>query len=146
MSDTNEQVTVEVSVVAPLETVWEAWITPEHIVQWNAASSDWHTTTATNNLEVGGKFTARMEAKDGSVGFDFGGTYTHIVPKKELAYTMGDGRKVSVLFAQEPGGVRLTEHFDPETVNPVAMQQQGWQSILQSFKLYAEGLAARQGK
>ncbi len=131
-------ITVETTVNAPLDTVWNFWTTPEHIMQWNSASDDWHTPSATNDLREGGSFTARMEAKDGSMGFDFGGTYTKVLGQKQIDYTIGDGRKVSVMFEEKDGGTHITESFDAESENPVEMQRGGWQSILENFKKYTE--------
>jgi uncharacterized protein YndB with AHSA1/START domain len=142
MADTSS-ITVETVVHAPIATVWRCWTEPTHIMQWNSASPDWHTPRATNDLREGGTFTARMEAKDGSMGFDFAGTYTKILEHEEIAYTMGEsGRNVTVLFAETADGTRVTEIFDPETENPPEMQRQGWQSILDSFKKHAESQAA----
>ncbi len=131
-------ITVEADINAPVATVWNAWTDPKDIMQWNAASPDWHTPTATNDLREGGTFASRMEAKDGSMGFDFGGTYTKVVEHKQIDYTMGDGRKVSILFEQKDGHTRLRESFDAETENPEDMQRGGWQSILNNFKQYVE--------
>lgn len=135
---TTSPITIETSVDAPIETVWRYWTEPEHIMQWNSASPDWHTPSATNDLREGGSFTSRMEAKDGSMGFDFGGTYTKVVEHKEIAYTMGDGRKVSVSFDGHGGHTHISETFDPESQNSVEMQRAGWQSILDNFKSYVE--------
>lgn len=131
-------ITIETSVDAPIETVWSCWTEPEHIMQWNSASPDWHTPSATNDLREGGSFTSRMEAKDGSIGFDFGGTYTKVIEHKEIAYRMDDGRKVSVTFDGHGGHTHISETFDPESENPVEMQRAGWQSILDNFKSYVE--------
>ncbi len=139
LSMTNQDpITVETTVNAPIEEVWEYWTTPEHIKQWNNASNDWHTPTATNDLREGGTFTARMEAKDKSAGFDFGGTYTKVLEHKQIDYTMSDGRKVSIEFNDHGGHTHITESFDPESENSLEMQQQGWQAILNNFKKYAE--------
>ena len=131
-------VTVQTLVQAPLEKVWMYWIEPQHIQAWNAASDDWHTPHATNDLRVGGQFTFRMEAKDKSMGFDFGGTYTDVVPQKKIAYTMADGRKVEVTFEGTPEGIKIIETFDAEQDNSVEMQRRGWQAILDRFKGYSE--------
>ncbi len=131
-------ITVKATVQAPLEAVWNAWTTPEDITHWNAASDDWHTTRATADLRVGGTFTARMEAKDGSAGFDFSGTYSAVIPEARLAYSMEDGRKVEVTFEQTPDGVLVTETFDPEHENSRELQKTGWQAILDRFKTYVE--------
>jgi len=131
-------ITVEQDIHAPLEKVWSYYNEPQHITTWNAASADWHTPEATNDLRVGGTFNYRMEAKDGSQGFDLVGTYNEIVPDKKIAYTMGDGRKVSVEFSQKEGAVHITVTFDAEKINSLEMQRNGWQSILNNFKNYAE--------
>ena len=131
-------ITVETTVNAPIETVWEYWSEPGHITQWATASDDWHTPKATNDLKEGGTFTSRMEAKDGSAGFDFGGTYTRVLEYKQIEYTMDDGRSVSITFDGHGGHTHITETFDPESENPAEMQRGGWQSILDNFKKYTE--------
>lgn len=133
-----QMITVEALINAPLKAVWSAWNSPEDIKQWNAASDDWHTTASTVDLKEGGIFSARMEAKDGSVGFDFKGTYTHIVDQELIEYVMEDGRKVSVKFVPENEKVKVIESFDPENENPEEMQRAGWQAILDNFKKYVE--------
>lgn len=138
MHTQNEKITVEVLVHAPLSKVWAYWTDPAHIVRWNAASDDWHTTRSENDVRVGGAFSARMEAKDGSVGFDFAGTYTEVVPEKYLVYQLGDMREVEVVFTEQEGGVRVTETFDAEHENSPDMQKTGWQAILDRFKRYVE--------
>lgn len=132
------QITVETTINAPIEKIWEYWTKPEHITKWCNASDDWHAPSATNDLRVGGTFTTRMEAKDGSAGFDFGGTYTTVEEFKKIEYTMGgeDGRKVSIEFIPEGEGVKIIETFEAESQNPVDMQKAGWQSILDNFKKY----------
>lgn len=132
------RITVETTVNAPIDTVWRCWTEPDHIMQWNAASDDWHTPSATNDLREGGEFVARMEAKDGSVGFDFGGTYTKVIDRRQIDYTMSDGRAVSITFDEQDGKTIVTETFDAESENPVEMQRDGWQSILDNFKQYVE--------
>lgn len=132
------KITVETTINSDLNTVWEAWNNPEDIKKWNAAQDDWHTTQSTVDLREGGTFSSRMEAKDGSVGFDFEGTYTRIEPKKVIAYEMSDGREVTVRFAEQPDGVLVEEIFDAETENPPEMQRQGWQSILDNFRRHVE--------
>lgn len=134
-------ITVEATINAPIEKVWECWTEPEHIMQWNNASDDWHTPKATNDLRDGGAFTARMEAKDGSVGFDFGGTYTKVIDQEQIDYVMSDGRKVSITFGGHDGHTHVSETFDPESENSPEMQRQGWQSIMDNFKKYVEALA-----
>jgi len=132
------KITVETVVKAELAKVWEAWNTPAEIVEWNAASEDWHTTRSEVDLRVGGAFRARMEARDGSFGFDFEGTYTRVVPRELVEFRMSDGREVRVEFAEQPDGVRVRETFDAESENPAEMQRQGWQAILDSFRRHVE--------
>ncbi len=127
------KIRIETRVAAPLTRVWEAYVTPEDIVQWNAASADWHTTRSTVDLRVGGRFSSRMEAKDGSFGFDFEGSYTEVMPGQRLAFAMPDGRQVEVDFVQDGAEVVVTTVFDAEDQNPAEMQQQGWQAILDNF-------------
>lgn len=125
-------------IAAPVEKVWECFTDPEHVVQWNTASEDWHTTHAENNPMVGGTFRYRMEAKDGSTGFDFEGAYTAIIPHERIAYSMSDGREVDVLFRAHEGQTHVSETFDPEQQNPLQVQKDGWQAILNNFKRYVE--------
>jgi uncharacterized protein YndB with AHSA1/START domain len=132
------KITVETLVKADLNKVWGAWNNPEDIKQWNAASDDWHTPQASVDLREGGKFSSRMEAKDGSAGFDFEGTYTRVLPRKLIEYRMGDGRGVTVEFKPHAGGVRVTETFDAETQNTPELQRQGWQAILDSFAQHVQ--------
>jgi uncharacterized protein YndB with AHSA1/START domain len=132
------RITVSTLVKAPMERVWEAYTTPEDIVAWNAASDDWHTTEARVDLREGGVFSSRMEAKDGSFGFDFEGTYTKIEPLSRIEYDFED-RKAEVTFEDCPDGVRVTVVFDAETMNPEDMQREGWQAILDSFARHVEG-------
>ena len=132
------KITVETQVNAKLSRVWHAWNNPSDIQQWNAASDDWHTTRSAVDLRDGGKFTARMEAKDGSEGFDFEGIYTKVVPQKSIEYEMGDGRKVNVEFVERAGGVHVKETFDAESVNSPELQRQGWQAILDNFRGHVE--------
>lgn len=136
--------TVETTVAAPVAHVWHAYTTPAAIVQWNAASDDWHTTRATVDLRPGGAFTSRMEARDGSAGFDFAGTYTAVVAPERLAYALGD-RAVEVVFETVPGGTRVRVTFDTEPTHSIEQQQQGWQEILDSFRRYAEGAEGVEG-
>src|SRR5262245_28399062 len=131
------KITVETIVHAPIADVWSAYTTPDDIKQWNAASDDWHTTSASVDLRAGGAFSSRMEAKDGSFGFDFAGTYTKIVPQELIEYSFGD-RSASVEFAPGAGGVTVRVNFDAETENPVEQQRQGWQAILDNFTRYVE--------
>lgn len=135
-----EKITVETVIAAPVSAVWECWTSPEHITKWCFASDDWCAPSATNDVRVGGVFTTRMEAKDGSAGFDFGGTYMTVELEKVLAYTMNgeDAREVSIQFSQEGENCRVTETFEAENENPLEMQRAGWQAILDNFKKYVE--------
>lgn len=135
------EITVETVVKADLNTVWRAWNDPEDIKRWNAASDDWHTTRSTVDLREGGSFSARMEAKDGSMGFDFEGTYTRVVPQELIEYSMGDGRNVKVQFSETGDGTLVRETFDAESENEPEMQRQGWQAILDGFARYVEAKA-----
>lgn len=132
------KITVETVVKSELTKVWDAWNAPTDIVKWNAASDDWHTTRSEVDLRAGGKFGARMEARDGSEGFDFEGTYTRVVPRELVEYRMGDGREVRVEFVEQAGGVLVRETFDAENENPAEMQRQGWQAILDNFRRHVE--------
>ena len=132
------KITVETVVAAPLEEVWRAYTTPEDIKKWNAASDDWHTTAATVDLRVGGKFSSRMEAKDGSMGFDFAGTYTKIEPRRLIEYSFGE-RAAKVEFAETPKGVKVRVSFDSEPAHSVEQQRGGWQAILDNFARHAAG-------
>lgn len=131
-------VTIEAIVNAPIEKVWKYWTEPQHVRNWNAASADWHTTRAENDLRVGGNFVYRMEAKDGSFGFDFGGTYDVVKENGYIEFTMGDGRKVKTSFTQQDDAVKVVETFDAENTHPVDFQKAGWQAILDNFKKYTE--------
>jgi len=133
-----QQITVQTTVRAPLTKVWKLWTEPEHIMQWNNASPDWHTPSATNDLRTGGSFTSRMEAKDGSAGFDFGGTYSEVIDGQKIAYAMSDGRTVEILFQENDGVTTVAETFNAETENSAEMQKAGWQSIIDNFKSYVE--------
>ncbi|MFA6150242.1 MAG: SRPBCC domain-containing protein [Chitinophagaceae bacterium] len=131
-------ITVETSVNAPVEKVWESWTKPESIMEWNSASPDWHTPKAENDLREGGKFSSTMAAKDGSMSFDFWGNYTKIIPNELIEYTLGDGRKVSISFKNENGKVHITESFQPESQNTLELQKGGWQAIMDNFKQFVE--------
>ncbi|WP_143307436.1 SRPBCC family protein [Chitinophaga vietnamensis] len=131
-------ITVKATINAPVEKVWEYWAGPQHITQWASAHPDWHAPRAENDLRPGGKFLTRMEAKDGSFGFDFGGVYDDVKNHELITYTLGDGRKVSVNFEGKGNTTNIVETFDPENENPLEMQQQGWQNILDNFKSYTE--------
>jgi uncharacterized protein YndB with AHSA1/START domain len=132
------KITVETLVKAERDRVWDAWNDPEQIKRWNAADEDWHTTASTVDLRDGGTFRSRMEAKDGSMGFDFEGTYTRVVPKRTIEYRMSDGREVAVEFVDAPDGVLVRETFDAESENPPELQRQGWQAILDNFGRHVE--------
>ncbi|MFN3849155.1 MAG: SRPBCC family protein [Spirosomataceae bacterium] len=134
----NQKITIATTVNAPINKVWDYWTTPAHIMQWNNASDDWHTPSATNDLQVGGSFTYQMAAKDGSFSFDFGGIYDAVVPHEQIAYTIADGRKVKIDFIPEGDSVKVIEEFEAENENPIEMQQMGWQAILDNFKKYTE--------
>ena len=135
---TKETITVETLVNASIEKVWTFWTKPEHITKWNAASDDWHTTRAENDLRIGGKFLSRMEAKDGSFGFDFEGVYIDVIINGKLSYTLLDDRKVTITFSQTENGIQITETFEAENQNPLELQKLGWQAILNNFKNYVE--------
>jgi uncharacterized protein YndB with AHSA1/START domain len=137
-TNTATKVTVEATVNAPVEKVWKSWSEPQHITKWCAASNDWHAPKAENDLRTGGTFSTRMEAKDGSFGFDFGGVYDNVKKNELIEYTMGDGRKVRVAFTPSGDTTKIVETFDAETTNPVDMQRTGWQAILDNFKRYTE--------
>jgi len=131
-------ITVEATVNAPVEKVWSYFTQPQHVKNWNNASDDWHTPRAENDLQVGGNFVYRMEAKDGSFGFDFGGTYDAVKENEYLEYTIGDGRKVKISFIPQGTSTKVVENFEAETTNSVELQRTGWQSILDNFKKYTE--------
>ncbi len=131
-------ITVKTMVHTPIETVWTYWTEPKHIIKWNNASDDWHTLKAENDLRVGGKFFSRMEAKDGSFGFDFKGIYTEIIPSKKISYRIEDGRNVEVHFTQTQRGIHISETFEMENENSEYLQRKGWQAILDNFKRYIE--------
>lgn len=137
--ESKQSITIEASIKAPVEKVWEFWNKPEHITQWNHASDDWHSPHAENDLRTGGKFLARMEAKDGSFGFDFGGTYDEVKENEMIAYTMDDDRKVKITFTKAGDNeTKVIETFEAESENSLEMQREGWQSILNNFKKYVE--------
>jgi uncharacterized protein YndB with AHSA1/START domain len=135
-----EKIEISAVVSAPIAQVWKTYTSPEDIVVWNTASDDWQTTTAKADLRVGGEFSSRMEAKDGSMGFDFAGTYTKVIANQLLEYSFGD-RAAQVEFIQETSGVRVKVTFEAESSNPIEMQRSGWQAILDSFKRYTEAKA-----
>ena len=131
-------ITVENTINAPVEKVWEFWTKPEHIIKWCNASDDWHTPRAENDLKVGGKFVSRMEAKDGSMGFDFGGVYDAVRTNEYIEYTMSDDRKVKINFSAQENKTKVVESFEAENTHSIEMQQGGWQAILDNFKKYTE--------
>lgn len=135
-------ITVRTVVNGSIDDVWEHFTNPDHIVHWYFASEDWHSPWAKNNLCLGGEFTIRMAAKDGSFGFDFQGVYTALTPKKTYTYQLEDGRDIKVTFEEKNGTVTVQEAFEPETENDFDQQRDGWQSILNQFKKYHDGLTA----
>lgn len=132
------KISIETVVKSDLDTVWLVWNNPEDIKQWNAASEDWHTTKSTVDLRDGGTFFSRMEAKDGSMGFDFCGTYSKILEKQLIEYSIGDGRTVVIKFSLVENGIKVEETFEAESQNQAEPQRQGWQSILNNFAKYVE--------
>jgi len=140
MENSKEKLTVEITVNKSIEQVWNSWTLPENIVNWNFASDDWRSPNAENDLKVGGTFRSKMEAKDGSMGFDFEGKYTKIENHKTIEYAMADGREVSISFEDLGESTKVTETFDPESIHPLEFQKAGWQAILDNFKKYTETL------
>jgi len=132
-------ITVEQIINAPVEKVWDYWTKPEHITKWCNASDDWHTPRAENDVRPGGSFVSRMEAKDGSMGFDFGGVYDDVKNHDYMAYTLGDGPKVKINFSANGNSTKVVESFEAENTHPEEMQRSGWQAILDNFKKYTEG-------
>ena len=135
---TNNKITIKATIAADKQKVWDYYTKPEHIMKWNFAADTWHCPSASNNMQVGGKYLARMEAKDGSFGFDFEATYNEITDGESYTYTMPDNRVVNVLFHEDGNQTEVSIIFDPENENPVELQQQGWQAILDNFKGYVE--------
>ena len=131
-------ITITSIINAPINKVWKCWTEEEHIKNWNFASPEWHCPDATNNLIKGGEFHYTMAAKDNSMSFDFWGTYQEIVFEKSIAIILGDGRKVSISFEEIENSVLVTETFEPEKINPIELQQKGWQTIVDNFKKYTE--------
>lgn len=132
------KITVEATVNAPVEKVWQTWNNPADIMQWNAADPSWHSPRSENDLRVNGRFSHRMEAKDGSFGFDFEGTYNKVDLHKEISYTMPDGRTATTIFSEEDGKTKVATRFDAERENDPEFQKQGWQAILNNFVSYVE--------
>jgi len=133
-------ITVSTTVHAHVAKVWQFWTSPQHITQWCFATDTWHTPRAENDVRPGGKFLSRMEAKDGSMGFDLEGVYNEVIENELITYAIADGRKVTVVFTADADQTTITETFDPENMNPTDMQQAGWQAILDNFKRYVEGI------
>jgi len=133
-------ITVKTTINAPVAKVWDCWTSPAHITQWNNASDDWHTPKSENDLRAGGKFVARMEAKDGSMGFDFWGIYDTVKSNELIEYTLGDNRKVTVHFTATGDATELTERFEAEDMNAIELQRSGWQAILDNFRKYTEAI------
>jgi uncharacterized protein YndB with AHSA1/START domain len=134
----NQTITVKTIVNSPINNVWEFWTKPEHITNWYFASNDWHAPKSENNLQIGGKFLIRMEARDKSFGFDFTGTYNEVVANSIIKYTMDDDRKATILFSEKENGTEIIQTFDAEKENTIELQQNGWQAILDNFKKYSE--------
>lgn len=137
----NTIITVEATVNIPVEKAWDVFTNTKHITQWNHASDDWHSPSAENDLRPGGTFSYRMEAKDGSFGFDFGGTFVDVKPNELLSYSIGDGRKVENVFTRVGNATKVSVTFEAENQNPVEMQRGGWQAIMDNYKKYAESAA-----
>lgn len=137
---TNNRITVETVVKAPVEKAWKTWNEPEHIKAWCHASDDWHAPAASNDLRTGGKFSTTMAAKDGSFSFDFGGVYDQVKEHELIRYTLGDGRKVEIIFTKEGDGTKVVETFEAENTHSLEMQRGGWQAILDNYKKYTEML------
>lgn len=133
------KITIQAVVAADRQKTWDCYTQPEHITKWNFATDTWHCPAASNDMRVGGKYLARMEAKDGSFAFDFEAVYNEIVDGEKFTYTMPDNREIQVSFEKMDDKTRVTVTFDPENVNPVDLQRDGWQSILDNFRRYAEG-------
>jgi uncharacterized protein YndB with AHSA1/START domain len=131
-------ITVEAIIEAPIETVWNFWTKPEHVMHWNFASKDWHCPKATSDFNIGGEFHYIMAAKDGSVAFDFCGTFTKIIDQSFIEIFLEDGRELNIQFESEGSSTKIIETFEPEEVNSMELQKQGWQAILDNFKTYAE--------
>ena len=131
-------ITVRTSVIAPVETVWKHWTSPDSITQWNNASEDWHTAKASNDLRKDGKFSYRMEARDKSIGFDFEGVYYNVIVNKQIDYTLADGRKVKITFSNNGKTTDVIETFEAEEINSIDLQRNGWQAILDNFKKFTE--------
>ncbi len=138
MATEKTKITIEATVNAPAQKVWDYWTDAKRIIQWNCPSPEWHTPKAEHEVKEGGKFNFRMEARDGSFGFDFGGVYDVVKPAEQLDYTLGDGRKVWITFTSNGNSTHIKQTFEAESENPVEMQRDGWQGILNNFKKYTE--------
>lgn len=136
-----KRIRIDTIIKKSISDVWNAWVNPDDITQWNHASDDWHCPKANSDLKVGGKFNYRMEAKDGSANFDFKGTFTKIEENQTIHFELADNRRVTVEFCQTQLGVRVVEEFEAENENPAELQRQGWQSILNNFKSHVESKA-----
>ncbi|PBQ34814.1 polyketide cyclase [Sphingobacteriaceae bacterium] len=134
----NQLITVATTVNAPIDKVWNYWTEPQHILHWNNASPDWHTPKSENDLREGGKFSSTMAARDGSMSFDFGGTYTKVELHKKIEYTLEDDRKVKINFTEEGQSTKIVEDFEAENQNSIELQKSGWQAIIDNFKKYTE--------
>jgi uncharacterized protein YndB with AHSA1/START domain len=132
------KITVQATINAPVEKVWKYWTTPDDIMKWNHALDDLHTTHAVNDLRLWGKFSSRMEAKDGSMGFDFSGVYKNVILHKQIEYTLDDDREVTIAFSSADGKTEIVETFEAENIYPPEKQREGWQAIMDNFKKYAE--------
>lgn len=139
----NNAITVTAIVAVPVAQAWRLWTLPQHITQWCAASDDWEAPRAENDVREGGRFTTLMAAKDKSAEFEFGGVYTKVITCELFEYRMDDGREARVRFEHIHGGTKITEEFEPESINPLDMQQAGWQAILDNFKKYAENASSK---
>jgi uncharacterized protein YndB with AHSA1/START domain len=137
-TSTKTAITVKTVIKAPVEKVWKFWSEPKHITQWCSVSDDWHAPYAENDLRLNGKFKTTMAAKDGSTSFDFGGVYTKVQSNQVIEYIMDDGRKAKITFSGNGTETKVTETFEAEDINPIAMQRGGWQAILDNFKKYTE--------
>ncbi len=137
--DEKKTITVQAVINAPVEQVWKLYTESEHVMKWNNASNDWHTPRAESDLKVGGKFLYRMETKDGSSGFDFDGIYEQVKTNELIVYSISDGRKVQVMFAKDDSTrTKMAITFEAESTNPIEMQRDGWQAILNNFRKYVE--------
>ena len=134
------QITIETTVNTDIHTAWNCYTNPDHIIKWNFADHSWHCPSAENDLRVGGKMKSRMEAKDGSFGFDFEGIYDEVKKNEKIVYHLEDGRSVDITFEDKGNSVLITTVFDPENESPVEMQQAGWQAILDNYKKHAESI------